>query len=111
MIDSNPASITATAPDEPQPTDATPREIPIKSGDRSAARGACFEIPDEGIHFETFERDLILQAMEKSGWVIAKASQLLGMSYRTLQYRLDKFNLKKSEGPGGSKAVPGEVKP
>jgi hypothetical protein len=32
------------------------------------------------------------------------------MSYRTLQYRLDKFNLKKPEGPG-SKAGPGEIKP
>ena len=47
-----------------------------------------------------FERDLILQAMEKSDWVIAKASKMLGMSYRTLQYRLDKFNLKKPEAAG-----------
>jgi transcriptional regulator with GAF, ATPase, and Fis domain len=49
--------------------------------------------------------------MEKSDWVIAKASKMLGMSYRTLQYRLDKFNLKKPEGPGSSKAAPGEMKP
>ncbi len=65
-----------------------------------------FEIPSEGINFETFERDLILQAMEKSDWVIAKAAKLLGMSYRTLQYRLDKFGLKKPE----PKAAPMEVK-
>ncbi len=65
-----------------------------------------FEIPSEGINFETFERDLILQAMEKSDWVIAKAAKLLGMSYRTLQYRLDKFGLKKPE----QKAAPMEVK-
>jgi two-component system response regulator PilR (NtrC family) len=57
-----------------------------------------FEIPVEGINFERFERDLILQAMEKNDWVIAKAAKMLGMSYRTLQYRLDKFGLSKSEG-------------
>jgi len=64
-------------------------------------RGDRFEIPSEGINYETFERDLILQAMEKSDWVIAKASKMLGMSYRTLQYRLDKFNLKKPDGRSG----------
>ncbi len=35
--------------------------------------------------------------MEKSDWVIAKAAKMLGMSYRTLQYRLDKFALKRGE--------------
>ena len=59
------------------------------------ARGDRFEIPTEGINFENFERDLILQAMEKSDWVIAKAAKMFGMSYRTLQYRLDKFGVKK----------------
>ncbi len=93
------------------PGEVLSRKIPVKPGERGAARGDRFEIPNEGINFETFERDLILQAMEKSDWVIAKASKMLGMSYRTLQYRLDKFNLKKPEGPGGSKAAPGEMKP
>ena len=83
------------------PSEVLSRKIPIKPGDRGASRGDRFEIPNEGINFETFERDLILQAMEKSDWVIAKASKMLGMSYRTLQYRLDKFNLKKPEGRGG----------
>ncbi|HUO03881.1 MAG TPA: sigma-54 dependent transcriptional regulator [Candidatus Binataceae bacterium] len=61
------------------------------------ARAGKFEIPSEGINFENFERDLILQAMEKSDWVIAKAAKMLGMSYRTLQYRLDKFELKRND--------------
>jgi len=29
--------------------------------------------------------------------VIAKAAKLLGMSYRTLQYRLEKFGIRKPE--------------
>jgi transcriptional regulator with GAF, ATPase, and Fis domain len=35
--------------------------------------------------------------MEKTDWVIAKAAKLLGMSYRTLQYRLEKFGIRKPE--------------
>jgi transcriptional regulator with GAF, ATPase, and Fis domain len=41
---------------------------------------------------------LILQAMERADWVIAKAAKMLGMSYRTLQYRLDKFGIKRPDG-------------
>lgn len=65
------------------------------------------ELPMEGINFEEHERDWILQAMERSEWVIAKAAKMLGMSYRTLQYRLEKFGLKKAD----SKSEPAEVKP
>lgn len=71
-------------------------KMPGRGGDR--ARGDRFEIPPEGINFETMEHDLILQAMERADWVIAKAAKILGMSYRTLQYRLDKFGIKKPEG-------------
>jgi transcriptional regulator with GAF, ATPase, and Fis domain len=35
--------------------------------------------------------------MEKADGVIAKAAKMLGMSYRTLQYRLEKFGVKKGE--------------
>ncbi len=65
-----------------------------------ARGGDRFEIPAEGINFEHLERDIILQAMEKADWVIAKAAKMLGMSYRTLQYRLDKFGIKKPDGRG-----------
>ncbi|MDE2484854.1 MAG: sigma-54-dependent Fis family transcriptional regulator [candidate division NC10 bacterium] len=63
----------------------------------SSAPGGKFaiEIPEQGISFEALERDLILQAMEKSDWVITKAARLLGLSYRTLQYRLEKFQIKR----------------
>jgi len=51
------------------------------------------DIPDEGISIEELEKHLILRAMEKSGWVITRAARLLGLSFRTLQYRLEKFNI------------------
>ena len=53
----------------------------------------AFEIPSQGISFEELEKELIIKAMEKTGWVIAKAAQLLGMSYKTLQYRINKFGI------------------
>jgi two-component system response regulator PilR (NtrC family) len=77
------------------PQEVLSRKTVARSGER--VRSDKFEIPTEGMNFETFERDLILQAMDKSDWVIAKASKMLGMSYRTLQYRLDKFGLKRPE--------------
>ncbi len=86
------------------PEEVLSRKPAGKAGERQ--RGDRFEIPLDGINFENFERDLILQAMEKTDWVIAKAAKLLGMSYRTLQYRLDKFGLKRGE----SKASPVEAK-
>jgi DNA-binding NtrC family response regulator len=86
------------------PQEVLVRKTLARSGDRS--RAERFEIPPDGINFEHFERDLILQAMEKAEWVIAKAAKLLGMSYRTLQYRLDKFGIKKPEP-----SPPAEVKP
>ncbi len=78
------------------PQEVLARKTPGRSGER--ARGDRFEIPAEGINFENFERDLIVQAMERADWVIAKAAKILGMSYRTLQYRLDKFGIKKPDG-------------
>jgi DNA-binding NtrC family response regulator len=54
-----------------------------------------FKLPPEGISFEDLERSLIMQAMEQTGWNITRAAKLLGLSFRTLQYRLEKFGIKK----------------
>jgi DNA-binding NtrC family response regulator len=62
-----------------------------------AAQGA-FKLPPEGISFEDVERDLIMQAMEQTDFNITKSAKLLGLTFRTLQYRLEKFGIKKPEG-------------
>ncbi|MFI5180609.1 MAG: sigma-54-dependent transcriptional regulator [Thermoanaerobaculia bacterium] len=74
-----------------------PEDLPVEIRLRTApsARPYGFEIPADGIDIEELERQLIVQAMEKSGWVIAKAARLLGLTYRTLQYRLEKFGIKR----------------
>ncbi len=52
-----------------------------------------FEIPPSGIDFEELEKNLLVQAMDRAGGVIAKAAKLLGMSYKTFWYRWEKFGL------------------
>jgi len=75
-----------------------PDDLPleIRFSTAPASRPYGFDIPPAGIDIEEFERQLIVQAMEKSGWVIARAARLLGLTYRTLQYRLEKFGIRKT---------------
>lgn len=54
-----------------------------------------FKLPPEGISFDDMERSLIIQAMEQTGWNITRAAKLLGLSFRTMQYRLDKFGIER----------------
>ena len=51
------------------------------------------DLPDTGLNLEELEKHLLTRAMEKSDQVIAKAARLLGLTYRTLQYRLEKYQL------------------
>ncbi|HEY0323781.1 MAG TPA: sigma-54 dependent transcriptional regulator [Pyrinomonadaceae bacterium] len=71
--------------------------LEIRQEARPAPAGQ-FRLPPEGISFEDVERDLIIQAMEQTDYNITKAAKLLGLTFRTLQYRLEKFGIKKPEG-------------
>jgi DNA-binding NtrC family response regulator len=57
------------------------------------------DIPDEGLVFEDLEKQLIKKAMFKANNVAAKAARLLGMSYKTFWYRLEKFGI--AHSPNG----------
>jgi transcriptional regulator with GAF, ATPase, and Fis domain len=81
-----------------------PREasaLGLAAGTEGAHR---YLLPSQGIHLEEVEREFILQAMEMSGGVIAKAAKLLGLSYRTLQYRLEKFQIRRDGSEGIAQA-------
>lgn len=73
-----------------------PEDLPVEIH-RERMPGSCLgiDLPAEGICFEDLERDLIIKAMQRSGWIIGKAAPLLGMTYKTLQYRLEKFAIEK----------------
>jgi len=43
----------------------------------------------------------IMQAMEQTDYNITKSAKLLGLTFRTLQYRLEKFGIKKPGGEAG----------
>src|SRR6187549_1907386 len=66
----------------------------------SAASGDQFKLPPEGVNFEDVERSLIMQAMDRTDNNITKSAKLLGLTFRTLQYRLEKFGFKKEDGTG-----------
>jgi DNA-binding NtrC family response regulator len=70
--------------------------LEVRQDARPVAEGA-FKLPPEGINFEDVERDLIIQAMEQTDYNITKSAKLLGLTFRTLQYRLEKFGIKKPE--------------
>jgi len=80
----------------------TPDDLPseVQQESKGISAGA-FKLPPEGISFEEVEKNLILQAMEQTDYNITKAAKLLGMTFRTLQYRLEKFGIKK---PGAEEA-------
>jgi len=61
-------------------------------------------IPEGGVNLEAlvadFERSLLREALERSGGVKKRAARLLGISFRSFRYRLEKLGLDGSH-PGG----------
>jgi len=76
----------------------TPGDLPteVRQESQTAVTGG-FKLPPEGISFEEVEKNLILQAMDQTDYNITKAAKLLGLSFRTLQYRLEKFGIKRGD--------------
>jgi DNA-binding NtrC family response regulator len=72
-----------------------PGDLPasVRAGVAHARRGAGLdlEIPESGLDLEAVERTLILRALDKTAGNVSRAARLLGLSRRTLQYRLEKI--------------------
>ena len=77
----------------------SPEDLPteVRQESQIAVTGG-FKLPAEGINFEEVEKNLILQAMDSTDYNITKAAKLLGLTFRTLQYRLEKFGIKRADG-------------
>lgn len=52
-----------------------------------------FVLPKDGILLEDVEKNLIIQALERSEFNQTKAAKLLGITRHTLIYRLEKYNI------------------
>ena len=59
--------------------------------------GGSVEVPDTGLDLDNYlagiEREILLKALDKTGGVRKKAAELLGISFRSIRYRLAKFGL------------------
>ncbi|MGD0623612.1 MAG: sigma-54 dependent transcriptional regulator [Thermodesulfobacteriota bacterium] len=73
-----------------------PEKIQTLSRDEQAP---LFEIPEEGISLDNalneFEKKLILQALNKTGWIKNKAAQLLSLNRTTLIEKIKRQNLQR----------------
>lgn len=75
--------------------DLPPEMLAIPASSSGTGTDELFKLPPEGVDFEDVERSLITQAMERTDNNITKSAKLLGLTFRTLQYRLEKFGIKK----------------
>lgn len=70
----------------------TLEDLPEKLRQREPRSGEVC-LPPGGIVLEDLEQELIRQALERSDGRIKEAATLLGLSYKTLQYRLKKHDI------------------
>jgi transcriptional regulator with PAS, ATPase and Fis domain len=52
-----------------------------------------FLLPPEGIRLEDLEKDLLVQALERTKYNQTRAAKLLGLTRATLRYRLEKYKI------------------
>jgi DNA-binding NtrC family response regulator len=73
-------------------TEILPEHIALHDKPSQKGKG-LLEIPEGGINLEDVERLLIIQALERTGWVQKKAAKLLGISPRVINYKIRKHNI------------------
>jgi DNA-binding NtrC family response regulator len=74
-----------------------PRHLPnwliSQSDPGSQAPEGMFILPEKGISLDDVEKDLIVQALERTNRNKTQAAKLLQISYDTLRYQVKKFGL------------------
>jgi two-component system NtrC family response regulator len=69
------------------------KDIPPNIKQTGSLPPSEFEIPDEGIQLDEFEKKLILQALQKAGNNKTRAAGLLGITRRRLYSMMERFNI------------------
>jgi two-component system, NtrC family, response regulator PilR len=84
-----------------------PREL---SGATSQPTPSLVGLPEEGCNLDDvlgeIERRLVLEALQRSGGVRTQAAKLLGVSFRSLRYRLQKHALGEADDDGAEDETP-----
>jgi two-component system response regulator PilR (NtrC family) len=69
----------------------------VVPGSGTGGGGRLSEIPDSGFDIDAYlgeiEKDILLKALDKTNGVRKKAAELLGISFRSIRYRLAKFGI------------------
>ncbi len=84
-------TIILSATDTIEPSDLPPeiqRPEPAETGSAQEP-----SLPEGGIVFEEWERSMLQKALDKANGNVSVAARLLGMTYRTFQYRAQKFGM------------------
>ncbi len=53
-----------------------------------------FELPEDGLDIEAFEKDMIRKALDRTGGMATRAARLLHMNYKAFLYRMEKHGIK-----------------
>jgi DNA-binding NtrC family response regulator len=68
-----------------------------RSEDRAAGEKekhhAVLRLPPSGVELPELEKTLIIEALQRTGGRLVSACKLLGISYKTLQYRIKKYGI------------------
>jgi DNA-binding NtrC family response regulator len=70
-----------------------PDSLPL--GTPRTAVAQTMELPDEGLNLDTLERELVVQALRRTGGNQTRAAALLGLNRDQIRYRIEKFGLDK----------------
>ncbi|MEQ8763672.1 MAG: helix-turn-helix domain-containing protein [Planctomycetota bacterium] len=70
-----------------------PHELRKGIGATEPGSARLLHLPDDGVVLEELERDLIVQALERTGGNQTQAAKLLGINRDQIRYRMEKFKL------------------
>ena len=65
----------------------------LQNGAEPARLPVSFELPEQGLHWESHEKDLLTQALGRAQGNRSRAARLLGLPYKAFLYRLEKHGL------------------
>jgi two-component system, NtrC family, response regulator AtoC len=68
-------------------------DFPV-SGDRGTT-SRTLNLPEEGLSLDALERELVVQALQRTGGNQTRAASLLGLNRDQIRYRIEKFGLDK----------------
>ncbi|MFA5802658.1 MAG: sigma-54 dependent transcriptional regulator [Thermoleophilia bacterium] len=72
-----------------------PEDLPVEVRLKTPAGDETIKLPADGITLGKVEKELIAQALERTGGNRTRAAELLGISRHTLLYRIEKYELDK----------------